>query len=89
MSLSISQNLKDGGKILHMRTKRKLRIKRLNAKALLLSTEGEFLHRVIFLDACGGIRESNLPLASLSRKTPPTTKGHSLSFGFKLALANV
>jgi hypothetical protein len=87
MSLSIRQNLKDGGKILHMGTNGKLRIKLVNTKAFLLSTEGEFLHGVIFLGARGGIQESNLPLASLSRKTPPTTKGHSLSFGFKLAIA--
>jgi hypothetical protein len=65
----------------------KLRIKLVNVRALSLSTEGEFLHRVIFLGARGGIRESNLPLACLSRKTPKTTKGHTLSFGFKLANA--
>jgi len=70
-----------------MGTNGKFRIKLVNAKALLLSTEGECLHRVIFLGARGGIRDSNLPLASLFRKTPPTTKKHSLSFGFKLANA--
>jgi hypothetical protein len=70
-----------------MGTNGKLRVKLVNAKALLLSSEGEFLHRGIFLGARGGIRESHLPLACLSRKTPPSTKGHGLSFGFKLANA--